>query len=270
MENDLSADVNGAWPPASTVWSQVLQGDEPMWPNIHRTNVRGRARSALLFFGLAATACSSHAANAEFVADNTAGNDAGDDGASTFGSPPSAQSAGDDAGSTGNGSGSAPTGGADNLTQNPTIIPYVAGSTASSRCLPGHYKGSFSGTYASPASYVGVKIPVSGAIDLHLNQASNPEFLSIDNGTLSGVSDYVYPFSATLTGTLDCTTNMFMSKMNGSYKVGQKVYPFYGTLDSGYDPSKESLTPGTWKSAEPMQPSNIGGSGSWSAAYAGP
>jgi hypothetical protein len=164
---------------------------------------------------------------------------------------------------------SLPTGGANNLTQNPTIIPYVPGSTASSRCLPGHYKGSFQGTYAfATAGYVN-KNPVSGAIVLDLLQSSNPEFLSISNGTLSGTADFIYPFSATLTGTLDCTTNKFTSTMNGSYKVGIKNYPYNGALDSGYDPSSESLTPGTWNAVEPTQKLN-GGSGTWNATYSGP
>jgi hypothetical protein len=173
------------------------------------------------------------------------------------------------AGPSSSAAGSLPTGGANNLTQNPTIIPYVPGSTASSRCLPGHYKGSFQGMYSFAIAGYANKHPVSGAIVLDLLQSSNPEFLSISNGTLSGTADYIYPFTSTLTGTLDCTTNKFTSKMNGSYKVGIQNYPYTGTLASGYDPSSESLTPGTWNAVEPNQSLN-GGSGSWNATYSGP
>jgi hypothetical protein len=97
-------------------------------------------------------------------------------------------------------------------------------------CKGGHYTGTFAGTYTSHLTGVGIPIPVTGNVDMYLdqqgtaNQTCHPageipvpcnEVYTLSNGTVTGVADQGmlgdagyggFPYFCTMTGTLDCAT----------------------------------------------------------------
>jgi hypothetical protein len=146
-------------------------------------------------------------------------------------------------------------------------------SQSSGTCQAGHYSGSFAGFYASTWTVVGAPIPVAGNLSLTLDQSADGEFFTISGGTLCGLADGLFPFSADISGTLDCKTGELVdSKLtNGGYWFGVVVGPPAGTFDGPlpgtYDKLTHSFT-GTWKVYEPdsSDPSTpFGGSGDWTA-----
>jgi hypothetical protein len=128
----------------------------------------------------------------------------------------------------------------------------------------------FSGIYMSSLTFFPAPIPVSGNVNITLDQSMNGEFFNISNGTLSGVADAAFPFTGTIVGSLDCKTLKFNGQIQmGSYSVaGFGMVGFAGNMPSDYDKGTHSFTNGTWavKEANPT----FGGSGSWNATWTGP
>ena len=103
-----------------------------------------------------------------------------------------------------------------------------SGNTANTGpCKGGKYDGTFAGTYTSHLTGVGIPIPVTGNVDLTLNQegtagqqcmgegefARCSDVFSLQDGTITGVADGStvgdatvggFPYYCTMTGTLDC------------------------------------------------------------------
>ena len=97
-------------------------------------------------------------------------------------------------------------------------------------CKGGHYAGSFTGSYTSHLTGIGIPIPVTGNVDMTLNQQGGAdqtchpageipvpcnEVFTLSDGTVTGVADAVtvgdassggFPYFCTMTGTLDCST----------------------------------------------------------------
>ena len=98
-------------------------------------------------------------------------------------------------------------------------------------CKGGHYEGTFTGSYTSHLTGIGIPIPVTGNVDMTLNQAGTSsktchpageipvpcnEVYTLQNGTITGVADGVqedggeiaggFPYFCTMSGTLDCST----------------------------------------------------------------
>jgi hypothetical protein len=134
-------------------------------------------------------------------------------------------------------------------------------------CKAGHYLGAFNGIYTSPATFVGVPVPVSGNVDLWLAESANGEFFEIADGKVSGVADFVFPFSADLKGELNCVTSKLENGQleNGQYVAFGVTYAFSGPVDAGYDKLTSAFVNGTWNVKE--QNPVFGGSGTWTASW---
>ncbi len=159
----------------------------------------------------------------------------------------------------------------------------VGGATSGSdggivgACESGRYTGSFSGLYSSGLTFVGTPIPAAGNLELTLAPSADGEFFTITGGTLCGLLNGDFPFSADISGTLDCTKLELVNGelSNGSYWLGIVIGPPAGTFNgpfvATYDKVKHSFT-GTWKVYEPgmANPEPIyGGNGPWSANLGG-
>jgi|SRR5580658_10289756 hypothetical protein len=108
---------------------------------------------------------------------------------------------------------------------------YSSGSASSDQnagpCKGGQYAGTFAGFYNSHLTFIGVPIPVTGNVQLQLDQAgaagttcvvlgeneSCSNVFTLKDGTITGVADSVmtdagtiggFPYFCTMTGTLDC------------------------------------------------------------------
>jgi len=158
-------------------------------------------------------------------------------------------------------------------------------------CKPGHYTGSFTGTYSSFLTFVGVPIPVAGNVSLDLDQTSNGEFYTISNGFVSGTADLLFPYWCNIIGTLNCRTKQIDNGAlrNCTYCVGGADIEsgvcigvaghFNGPLTADYDSSIHAFVNGTWAGSEQVDagapvdagggckigPANYGGCGDWSA-----
>jgi hypothetical protein len=94
-------------------------------------------------------------------------------------------------------------------------------------CKGGQYSGTFAGTYTSHLTAVGVPIPVTGNVDMTLDQVGSgnmtcmlvgeatkcSDLFSLQNGTITGVADQGmigdadiggFPYFCTMSGTLAC------------------------------------------------------------------
>lgn len=158
-------------------------------------------------------------------------------------------------------------------------------------CKPGHYTGTFSGSYSSFLTYVGVPIPVAGDVSLDLDQSNNGEFYTISNGFVSGTADLLFPYWCDIIGTLNCKTKQIENGAlrNCVYCVGAADVDsgtcigieghFNGPLTADYDSSIHAFVNGTWAGSEQTDadappdagggckvgPVEYGGCGDWSA-----
>ncbi len=136
-------------------------------------------------------------------------------------------------------------------------------------CRAGHYVGTFEGTWASSFTFVGVPIPVTGNVDMWLEESSNGEFLEVSQGTISGVADFVFPYEVSISGRLDCRTKQFENGVlqNGIYIVpGLPPVDWDGTVTASYDKTKGAFVNATWAGAERVNPA-FTGSGFWTAEW---
>ncbi|HKO93590.1 MAG TPA: hypothetical protein VJU61_20695 [Polyangiaceae bacterium] len=156
-------------------------------------------------------------------------------------------------------------------------------------CKAGHYEGSFEGIYRS-GFILGAPLPVY-ALDISLGPAlkftleekvgGDPEFPSyvISDGVIQGTADFVFPFNAKLTGTLDCRTKTLTGEMDGGYSivlpVGINEGKFIGPVTGDYDSSNHTFTVGTWTLHEEDSLGisflgDTGGEGKWTAKWVSP
>jgi hypothetical protein len=98
-------------------------------------------------------------------------------------------------------------------------------SGGSGPCKGGHYSGTFAGSYTSHLTGIGIPIPVTGNVDMTLNQEGSgnstcmlvgeatkcSDLFSLQDGTITGVADELgdsgiggFPYFCTMTGTLAC------------------------------------------------------------------
>jgi hypothetical protein len=171
------------------------------------------------------------------------------------------------------------------------LAPSVpADMTAGSICTPGHYVGTFSGTYKSSAWLNGT-VPLDFAtadfeskpgFEFWLEAVEQPcppgtEFCpgaTVKGGKLRGFANpfadasagammpvagagATDPFALSvrfemdLTGELDCATGKFRGRLqNGCYDVLSVLYRFAGTLKSDYDHITTTFKNGTWEITE--------------------
>jgi hypothetical protein len=216
-------------------------------------------------------ACSS--AQSGFNTNGNQGSDLGDDASDNS----SAQSSGGGAGSFGN-------------YKVPDSAP-PAQMFSDSACKAGFYEGTFTGSYSSHITVVGIGIPVSGNVQLTLDQqgSSNQmctinvqgegvttescsDVFTLSGGVISGTADGLFPYFCTLTGTLDCAKKVLdngwiectycavgVIQDGGGVTTTDPLATcvgaggnFAGTLKANYDTSTLSFTDGEWNGAEDL------------------
>jgi hypothetical protein len=121
---------------------------------------------------------------------------------------------------------------------------------AASHCKAGHYVGTFQCNYVAAGSVDGsAGFPLNGPIDMHLDQGTSGEFLTVSGGKLTGATGLAIVFNADVVGQLDCGSGAFTGSLqNGVYNFfifpgGNFAGPFNGTFHSGATPTLS----GTWQ-----------------------
>jgi hypothetical protein len=195
-----------------------------------------------------------------------------------------------------------------NGSANPTgLLPTPTAASVANQgangCAPGHYVGSFAGTYNS-AAWGNGSVPLSieavasmgqpglefwlekdeapcpnvefcpdytvkgGKIRGFANPFSDPNGSSSNNGFVVAVR-----FEIDFGGQLQCSTGQFMGLLqNGCYDVATILFRFEGTAPATYDRASSSFTQGQWSVKEQAMngvifppDQNIGGMGTWGA-----
>jgi hypothetical protein len=136
-------------------------------------------------------------------------------------------------------------------------------------CKAGHYVGTYNCNIewgdAGAFSY-----PLSGPVDLRLEEAQSGEFLSVSGGTLTSAVGIV-SLDSQLIGTLNCQTGEFTGTLqNGTFAI--QPFPPGGTFDGHLNANFASAGPkldGTWTLRGGGQFSASSCSGPWNATWQG-
>ena len=159
-------------------------------------------------------------------------------------------------------------------THDPSLFTWPEGTVVDggggTRCKPGHYVGTYSCQYqfgdAGLFSY-----PLSGPVDLRLEQGQSGEFLTVSGGKLTSAVGVV-SLDAELVGTLNCETGEFSGTLqNGTFAISP--FPPGGTFDGHLNASFVSDGPkldGTWTLRGGGQFSASSCTGPWNATWQGP
>ncbi len=134
---------------------------------------------------------------------------------------------------------------------------------ATGECAAGVYAGWFS----CEVTWVDLPIrSITGPVSFTLEQSPSGEWLLIGDGTLTGQADFGMEFAASLSGSLDCSTDTFQAQLwNGIYGLpGLMLGSFLGTLEALLDRPRQTLT-GTWSLYGELHPT-VPCVGPWSAA----
>jgi hypothetical protein len=167
-----------------------------------------------------------------------------------------------------------------------------------SRCVPGHYTGTFAMSYTpGPAGLCGVATLFggsgSGPLEFDVVSSGSTEFFQIGGGCLRGSSDSVdaglvqlgaevfakgVEFKAQVSGSVDCATGLLKGELRGAYRstsvcglgLVEDDFFFKGPIRATYDPATQSFKDGYLELLEPPvavplsgQP---GGKGEWQVA----
>jgi hypothetical protein len=164
-------------------------------------------------------------------------------------------------------------------------------TTVDSLCKAGFYQGTFTGTYSSHITVVGIGIPVTGNVELTLNQKGTAaqqctinnggeglttescnNVFTLSGGTIQGTADGLFPYFCTMTGTLDCAKLVLDDGWIECTYCAIGVIPdgggitssdplanctgaggnFAGILKANYNTSTLSFTNGSWNGAEAL------------------
>lgn len=162
----------------------------------------------------------------------------------------------------------------------PPPVTYDASVSSSGSCVTGLYTGNFEGE----AGFFIAVGAVSGfdlfeeAPPLQITLAT-PEGASelgavVGDGKMQGTADGLFPFEATIKGTLDCTTKQFKATLMGSVQLvlDGVLNHFTGTMTATYDGENQTFTNGMWmvtgSEADGGTDFGLTGTGSWMASYA--
>jgi hypothetical protein len=123
---------------------------------------------------------------------------------------------------------------------------------ASGECVAGVYVGAFTCEMKWDTLPVGY---VTGPVSFTLEQSPSGEFLVIEDGTLTGQTDFGIIFTSHLTGSLDCSADSFRATvLDGVYGVPPlMIGTFAGTLEAPLDRSSQTLA-GTWSLYDEWNP----------------
>jgi hypothetical protein len=163
--------------------------------------------------------------------------------------------------------------------------PNLPADNASGACKGGHYGGDFGGIYSSHLTFIGIGIPVTGNVELTLNQEGSAGMMcsvhgeeiscnnvfSLQDGTIQGVADGLFPYFCTMTGTLDCVKKVLVDGwIECTYCIGPLVDGggacalgggngqagiggyFSGPLTADYNTATLSFVNGVWNGAEAL------------------
>lgn len=164
-------------------------------------------------------------------------------------------------------------------------------------CLPGNYEGTFGGIYwsyiATIAPIDGLAVPIANVdipgepsgFHFTVEPAQGGETILKIKGEMVGTADLTFPFTADLTGELDCKNKSFQARMSmGLYSVlidGLAAQNFEGVMTGNYDVQTHTFINGVWDVWEisgtpPGRPApslprefdrdGFGGFGTWAAA----
>lgn len=163
-------------------------------------------------------------------------------------------------------------------------------------CEPGHYEGSFAGSYFSrinwpiPFPVIGVDLPGFPGLQFDMAPAEPGEVTFKVDGKFDGLADGLFPFRGDFVGELNCETGEFEGMMkNAEYSIGPDQliilenpirFQFEGPVWATYDKLTHSFVGGIWDAVEPQfggmpfqsyprDPlrDGVGGSGVWSAGW---
>ncbi len=129
-------------------------------------------------------------------------------------------------------------------------------------CVAGTYVGAFTCEMRWDTLPVGF---VTGPVSFTLEQSPSGEFLLIQDGTLTGQTDFGIVFTSHLTGSLDCSTDSFQAQVSeGVYGMPPLLFgTFAGTLEAPLDRTTQTLA-GTWSLYDEWNPT-MPCTGPWNA-----
>jgi hypothetical protein len=96
----------------------------------------------------------------------------------------------------------------------------------------------------------------------------------VGDGKMQGTADGLFPFEATIKGTLDCTTKQFKATLMGSVQLvlDGVLNHFTGTMTASYEGESQTFTNGMWtvtgSEADGGTDFGLTGMGTWTASYA--
>ncbi|MGO9833755.1 MAG: hypothetical protein ACLP1X_06030 [Polyangiaceae bacterium] len=158
-------------------------------------------------------------------------------------------------------------------------------------CQGGQYTGAFAGSYTSHLTGVGIPVPMTGNVNMTLEQEGSAQqtcmlfgeatkcsdLYDLQDGTIMGVADGNgagggFPYFCTMTGTLGCAEKELVNGwIQCTYCVGPLADSggacstpgvggqFAGTLTANYDTTTHTFIMGAWNGAEALA-GNDGGS----------
>jgi hypothetical protein len=135
------------------------------------------------------------------------------------------------------------------LPHDPSLFAWPEGnpdaSAGGTLCKAGHYVGSYSCNveYAD----AGINYPLTGPVDLVLQQSQSGEFLAVSGGTLKAATGALAA-DATVVGQLDCQSGAFSATLQNGTLALVPFPPgdgFGGTLTGTFDANGPEIT-GSW------------------------
>jgi hypothetical protein len=139
-----------------------------------------------------------------------------------------------------------------------------AGSPTS-ECVPGTYRGAFSGQVQLLAALFGSLFSsnITGTISIQVATDNTGDLMTIKDGSITGTDQDGNPLSATVSGVFDCKAKSLRDGTlgDGKYVRDGTTNTFSGTVTANYAPNPPSAS-GSWQVAGEQFQS---GSGSWSA-----
>jgi hypothetical protein len=139
-----------------------------------------------------------------------------------------------------------------------------AATAALLTCVPGVYRGAFSGQVGFLPGLLGslASTSIRGNIVIRVSVASAGSLLVVEQGSVTGSDQEGNPLSAVVSGVLDCATGTLRSGKlsDGRYRRGTSDVTFAGDVSATYTAGPPTLT-GTWTISSGLD----GGSGAFSA-----
>jgi hypothetical protein len=159
----------------------------------------------------------------------------------------------------------APDAGSDASVSDGAVAARADAGGPTSECVPGTYRGAFSGQVQLLAALFGnlLSSNISGTISIQVATDDTGNLMTIKGGSITGADQDGNPLSATVSGVFDCNAKSLRDGKlsDGKYVRDGATNTFSGTVTANYTPNPPSAS-GSWQAAGGLFQS---GSGSWSA-----